>query len=379
MHHINALPVRPEEGRAALSREQQEVLTAILDGIKQGRYEQTIGGYAGTGKTTLITEMVARTAKACVVAPTGRAASVLRQKGVAAETIHSTIYRPLRACGGQCFRRKVECYCCIVGWGRTPRLPYKLIVCDEASMVQRDVHADLMAYGIPLVFVGDHGQLPPVCRAGEAPFNLMEHPEYRLEHIHRNGGEIARFAQHLRNGEPASSFRPRDNSVSIVGGDAPPEQVPIIQADRIIVATNKRRVLVNAYHRRQNGRMALVEPGECVMCLRNDRQRGLSNGTLARVLSVYGWRFDLDSEEGLIEGVTFDPGQFGSTKPPETPSGNGVLPFDYGYCSTCHKAQGGEWPYVIVIEENLGGLWEHRRWCYTAASRAQRALLWVAS
>jgi hypothetical protein len=208
----------------------------------------------------------------------------------------------------------------------------------------------------------------------------MESPDYRLEHIHRNAGEIARFAQHLRDGEPASRFRPRDDSVVIVGNEVPPGQLPVLDVDRIIVATNRLRVSVNAYIRRLTGRTALVEPGEMVMCLRNDRWRGLNNGTLARVISVSGHFFDIDSEEGQIEAVPFDPGQFGRSKAPEFRSGSDVLPFDYGYAATAHKAQGGEWPYVLVVEENLGGFaWEHRRWAYTAASRAQGRLLWQAS
>jgi ATP-dependent exoDNAse (exonuclease V) alpha subunit len=51
------------------------------------------------------------------------------------------------------------------------------------------------------------------------------------------------------------------------------------------------------------------------------------------------------------------------------------LPFDYSYAVTCHKAQGGEWAHVLVIEQRVG-TWDHARWAYTAASRARGRLVW---
>jgi ATP-dependent exoDNAse (exonuclease V) alpha subunit len=51
--------------------------------------------------------------------------------------------------------------------------------------------------------------------------------------------------------------------------------------------------------------------------------------------------------------------------------------FDYAYAITCHKAQGGEWPGVLVMEGRFGrDEDDRRRWCYTAASRAQEKLYW---
>jgi exodeoxyribonuclease-5 len=336
-----------------LSQEQQEVLSALLDGVDEGKQEQSLGGLAGTGKTTLTAELADRVDNACVVAPTGRAASVLRRRGIPASTIHSLIYRPIPECEGQCLKDEVVCHCKIIGWRRNEFLPYGLIICDEASMVRHDVYADLMSFGVPAIFVGDHGQLPPIRKDGEAPFNLMESPDYTLEQIHRNAGEIARFAHHLRSGRPAFQFRARDNSVQIADKEEPLERLPVMQSDRIICAMNKTRVATNAYYRRRMRRNALIEPGETVICLKNDHDRGLNNGTLAKVLSVYRSSFDIDSEEGRFSGVEYEPSQFGNPQPPEFRFGNDRLPFDYGYASTCHKAQGGEWPRVLVIEEYL--------------------------
>ena len=54
------------------------------------------------------------------------------------------------------------------------------------------------------------------------------------------------------------------------------------------------------------------------------------------------------------------------------------MDFTYGYCITCHKAQGSEWNKVLVIEENFPFIeYEHARWLYTACTRAVDKLVIV--
>jgi exodeoxyribonuclease-5 len=235
-----------------------------------------------------------------------------------------------------------------------------------------------------IIAVGDHGQLPPVQGPDEEPFNLMADPDIRLEQIHRNAGDIARFAEHLRNGKPAYGFKPKDGTVLICGKDQPMERLPVMTADRVICGRNRTRAEINHFYRTEKGLDGKVVVGEKVMCLKNDADRGLYNGTLATVTRLDSTRLDLDSEEGTKEGVPYDSSQFGRAGKVELRFGQDLLPFDYGYASTCHKAQGGEWPFVLVIEEYLGFGREHgdfsmhHRWCYTAASRAQGRLVWRA-
>ena len=73
---------------------------------------------------------------------------------------------------------------------------------------------DLLTFGLPIIAVGDHGQLEPITDEKEEvvlrskdgkrervpPFNLMANPDITLETIHRNAGEIAWFAEHVRKG-----------------------------------------------------------------------------------------------------------------------------------------------------------------------------------
>jgi exodeoxyribonuclease-5 len=74
--------------------------------------------------------------------------------------------------------------------------------------------------------------------------------------------------------------------------------------------------------------------------------------------------------------IAFDPQQFGKkTHEFDRKKPN---PFDYAYCITCHKAQGSEWPHVMVDEQYWRDApWEHKRWTYTAASRAKERLTWI--
>jgi exodeoxyribonuclease-5 len=45
----------------------------------------------------------------------------------------------------------------------------------------------------------------------------------------------------------------------------------------------------------------------------------------------------------------------------------------WGYCITCHKSQGSEWPYVIVVDEGVA--YNRNKWLYTAITRASENLV----
>ena len=106
---------------------------------------------------------------------------VLRQKGVEhAQTIHSLIYVPEEVPVPE---RKTRPDGSVFD-ATTTKLVFTLrdqidcegVLIDEASMVSSELYDDLRTYCVPLVFVGDHGQLEPV---GDDP-GLMREPDYRL-------------------------------------------------------------------------------------------------------------------------------------------------------------------------------------------------------
>jgi exodeoxyribonuclease-5 len=126
----------------------------------------------------------------------------------------------------------------------------------------------------------------------------------------------------------------------------------------------------------------MISQNEKVMCLKNNKTLGLFNGMQGRVTRLYEGKnmIDFTSSEGKVNPyLRYATDVFGQEKPDLMSLDlRNVNPFDYAYCVTCHKAQGDEWDHVLVIEQRCKN-WEHKRWAYTAASRAKEKLTWIAA
>ena len=322
----------------------------------------TLGGFGGAGKSTVIKHLVQVLPNFAVCAYTGKAANVLRRRGVSsAQTIHSLIYKAHSDEKGK------------VHFSLASSLDCEGIIVDEASMVSEDIYKDLKSFGKPMIFVGDHGQLEPV---GDK-FNLMSDPDYRLETIHRNAGEIAYFAEYIRKGYKPSSWEIRNGvgtKVKFVPKNAYKDLA--CEVDQAICAFNKLRVDINVFVREKMERSPLgPETGDKVMCLRNDRKSGLFNGMQGRVKAVYDNDMLLFEAEDYISRVAFDKKVFNQVKYEFEHDRDAPSPFDYAYAVTCHKCQGDQFDSVLVLEQRCD-LWDHKRWAYTAASRAKEKLFW---
>jgi ATP-dependent exoDNAse (exonuclease V) alpha subunit len=348
-----------------LTQEQQHIIEEIL---KFNRKIIKIGGFAGTGKTTVISELNKIIPDFAVCAFTGKAANVLRKKGLPASTIHSLIYVPAVDSAGKLILDDQNRPIFILN----PNLKHNGIIIDEASMVSQDIYKDLCSFNVPLIFVGDHGQLEPI---GEN-INLMANPDLKLETIHRNAGEIAHFAEHIRKGYRAASFVSSGKVQFISKWDV---SYYLTSVDQIICAYNKTRVAINYKTRNQLGfESERPSIGDKLMCLRNNKQRGLFNGMQGYVDKLHklpknGMIFISDDFE---YDVVFDPNQFYQEKHDFSHDRDDPDPFDYAYCITGHKSQGDEWDKVMVLEQKCKN-WEHKRWAYTTASRAKEQVVWA--
>src|SRR5262249_45426389 len=336
---------------------------------------QTLGGYAGTGKTTVIKTLIERLPEFAVCAYTGKAANVLRTKGVQASTIHSLIYKATeRTWYDEKGRRRTEVVFSLKAPGDVACAGF---IVDEASMVDRAIYDDLLTYGRPIIFVGDHGQLEPV----GSKFNLMSKPDVTLTQIHRNAGEIAQFAGFIRQGNhPGNWRRHRDYTGKRVQFLTLAQMAAghcATDPDQTICAFNKTRVMINEIYREALGRKPdRPVKGDRVMCLQNHHGIGVFNGMQGIVKAVYADEMVFRSA-GKVYRVRYVPEQFNRKQAPEGRDRNGRIPFDYCYAVTCHKAQGDEWDDVLVLEQRCPWLWDHKRWAYTAASRARKVLRWV--
>ena len=341
-----------------LSEEQKFVIREV---VKLSKPVTKVGGFAGSGKSTLIKHLIHMLPDFSVCAFTGKAANVLRKKGMNAGTIHSLIYKPIKGDDGE------------VRFSLAPTLDFEGVIVDEASMVSKDIYEDLRSFGKPIIFVGDHGQLEPVADK----FNLMAEPDYKLETIHRNAGEIAHFAEYVRKGYKPSSWEVRNGSGKSIsflprGG----YKNLVAEVDQVICAFNKLRCDVNRMVRNSLGREGEQPvPGDKVMCLKNNRTLGVFNGMQGYVSEVYpGAELIVFQSDGYSLVVPYDKDSFNQVKY-DFKFGSKNIPFDYAYAATCHKCQGDEFEKVLVLEQKCD-LWDHRRWAYTAASRAKSHLYW---
>ena len=365
------------------SPQQDEALQAVARWLKVGQPQLfRLFGYAGTGKTTLARYFAEHVdGQVQFAAFTGKAAQVLRSKGaVNARTIHSLIYRPK---GEESVEDEVT--------GKTSMSPTfslnrqspisraKLVVIDECSMVDEEMGRDLLTFGKKTLVLGDPAQLPPIQGGG---FFTEAEPDAMLTEVHRQAADdpIVRLSMDVREGRRltyGSYGRSRIIAKAEIDADA------VKAADQILVGMNKTR---RAYNRRlrelQGFAGDMPNAGEKLVCLRNNRAKGLLNGGLFRV----------DKANGLKRGkvsLSVTPEETGVGKPmrvrvlPAFFQGEDDIPyalrkesdeFDYGYALTVHKAQGSQWNSVVLFDESFA-FREHRaRWLYTGITRAAEQL-----
>lgn len=338
----------------------------------------TLAGLAGTGKTTLshwaYKEWVAAGLRVCVLAPTGKAAMVLNSKGVPATTVHSAIY--LYKGQFESFTGDIE----LIFKPHGKRLDYDRLIVDEASMVTERMRDDIQDLDIPTLWVGDPGQLKPV---KSKPNRLLENPDFVLKEIHRQaaGNPIIQYAYRVRNGAPLSSRHEGISHVCMGGKGQTAVASEIIDRgiDRLIVRRNEQRVAVNAAYRRALGRTEIVEAGDEIICVANNKRQGIVNGEIFTVTAVVGQHRDYTT----VQCVSVDTkskhrlslwnSQFGLLRKTDEEVDQEFVLADYAKAITCHKAQGSSWGHVAVAAKGSEGE-DSREWIYTAVTRAESRL-----
>jgi exodeoxyribonuclease-5 len=160
----------------------------------------------------------------------------------------------------------------------------------------------------------------------------------------------------------------------------------VTAADQILVGLNRTRRRYNARLRELLGRAAsLPEVGDKLVCLRNDRKKGLLNGSLWSVRTTAPARrgklrlglVPEDAPERKPTRVAVVPQFFTSEDEVPFALRRNSDEFDYGYALTVHKAQGSQWNDIVVFDESFAFREHRQRWLYTAVTRAAERLTLV--
>jgi exodeoxyribonuclease V len=418
------------------SPQQAAAIRAIVDWYRTPNRAQQVFrlfGYAGTGKSTITLHAIeplglapmsrdgVATGGVLFAAFTGKAALVMSRKGTPASTIHGLIYRISEATPEEIARvekeaadlrnslsslppaeqlfamerlKRLELRLCDI---HQPRFVLNeqslirdadLLVLDEVSMVGAEMAADLLAFGKPILVLGDPGQLPPIKGAGTFTDVV---PDVMLTEIHRQAGEsaIIRLATMARQGEPIP-YGAHDGYVwKMQRNEVVPEQ--LLRGGQVICGRNATRLHLNGAMKQVAG-FAGTHPegkGEKIICLKNRHDLGLVNGMFLSLADIRDeGRISFSAAVATEDGVAivgrqrFYKGHYDDhvRLDPERSRRDwkemrGLIESVWGYAITCHKAQGSQWENVIVYDDGLGRTPEDRaRWLYTAITRAERGL-----
>jgi exodeoxyribonuclease V alpha subunit len=334
-------------------------------------------GGPGTGKSRTVAAVVELASKRgkriALAAPTGRAAKRLEElTGEPASTLHRLLGAQGRT--GEFLR------------GETWPLDADVVVVDEASMLDVELAAALLsacADSTHLLLVGDPAQLPSI-GAGRVLGDVLDSgvvPATELTILHRQaeGGAIARLASAVRVGELPIVDDPTHEVVVVpaAGSDDAARRVVQLVTDSIPRALGigpSDVQVVTPVHRGGAGTIALnkalkaelnpgtgtvgaFDVGDRVCATANHLDDGFANGEIGVV-------------SGAVEGVLLIDFGAGPVPVPAKLLSDIV----HGWALTVHRAQGSEWPAIVVVLPPEASGMLSRPLVYTALTRAQRHL-----
>ena len=358
-----------------------------LDAAQQAAVAQVLGagvslltGGPGTGKSRTVAAVVqllrTKGAEVALAAPTGRAAKRLEElTDHPAVTVH-------RLLGAQGFTG---------GFARNEEWPLdaEVVVVDEASMLDVELTAALLeacSDGTHLLLVGDPAQLPSI-GPGHVLGDLIDSgvvPVTELSTLYRQaeGGAIARLATAVRSGQ-------------LPPVDSPDREVVVVPAGGSAEASRRVVQLVTDSIPRALG----IDPGSVQVVTPVHRGPAgtieLNKALKAQLNPGDGTVFGFDAGDRVVatanhlelEPIGFANGEVGTvtkagdgsldvafSSGPVTVTGTALSDLRHGWAITVHRAQGSEWPGVVVVLPPEAGGMLSRPLVYTALTRAQRHL-----
>lgn len=394
-------------------------------------------GKAGSGKTLLLAELVkalgdmgletisgdwesrkrAEKRTLAILAPTNKAASVLRNRGVPATTIHRIIYTPVydpeyekiaEWLAGEGDRPTIEGLTeealdrahafyqqqpsvpgalaaaglrgsdFITGWKRRDD-PLDIGFVDESSMLDDKQMNDLREIFSTLVLFGDPAQLAPVGQSGSMVFDALPEGRKRmLDRVHRQEADspILDLAHALA--DPDLQFEDFERMIE----DAARQDDRVVVAQRVdaelmarspvLVWRNATRIrLISAFRAAHQAPEFALLPGEPLICdgvelpLKHRKKRidlearGLIKGAQCVFMGEgrkpgFSRLYVMGAEEPQVNAATIIKIEKPDEEEPFIPSAARMgAAFVHGAACTIHKAQGSQWSEVQVFAPDL--------------------------
>ncbi len=379
----SAEPIKAKVPARGLDEAQRDAVgSALREGVS------VLTGGPGTGKSRTVATLVELAEKAgksvALAAPTGRAAKRLEELcSSPASTLHRLLGAQPRQSGDDVsfngrFARGAD-------WP----LDEDVVVVDETSMLDVELADALLAAcadGTHLVFVGDAAQLPSI-GPGRVLGDLIDSGAVHVTELttlyrQAEGGSIARLASAVRTGElPAVSDPTHEVVVVPARGSAetahrvvqlvtdsipralgvPPDQVQVVTpVHRGGAGTQALNAVLKAALNPGSGR-GRFDAGDRVVATANHPEAepfGYANGEVGIVDEV--------EPDGTVV-VEFAAG-------PSAVKGKALADLLHGWAITVHRAQGSEFPAVVVVLPPEATTMLSRPLVYTAMTRAQQHL-----
>lgn len=356
-----------------------------------------ITGGPGTGKTTIIKAIVrlyqelfkAHQDEIALLAPTGRAAKrMMETTGIKSSTIHKYL-----------------------GWDKDANKfstneynpnPERYIIVDEVSMLDTLVFSALLKgikRDVKVVLVGDYYQLPSVAE-GQVLKDLIDSEVIDVIHLNclyrqNEGSYITTLAHEIKDKELSESFLTKKDDYNFVECDkelVTPTIINIItKAIKKGYSEKEIQVLAPMY-KTLNGidnlnkhLQRLFNPpspkkneltvgdviyrtGDKILQLVNDNDNNVYNGDQGYITDIISHTKSASKKNEIIvdydgNKVTYTPDKF--------------LNIRHAYAISIHKAQGSEFPMVIMPIVNNFNRMLYNKLIYTAITRAKSSLILV--
>ena len=358
--------------------------------------------YIVTHNTTLIRYFIDRLGlsykNVLFLAFMGKAASQMARNGLPAKTIHSAIYdykeKLARGKDGNLILQSNGKPKKVFSFELKDHISkkIKLIVVDEASMVDENTALDLLSFGIPIICLGDLNQLPPVFGN---PFFLND-PDVILRQIMRQAEKspVIWLSQQVLD-DKELKYGVYGNCAVIPKKDI--TDFHLRNSDIIITGTNRLRYNINNYCREEIKKIRNLEYpniGEKVICRKNnwgeciEDNIYMTNGTTGFVDRIdkrsYNKNtmimdFRPDFCRKAFKNIEFDLNHMyaipGAENNKETPFAYLYDKMEYAYAITCHAAQGSSWENVLYMHENfMRDPEDRKKLLYTAITRASNSI-----